>query len=467
MRMSAIDIARWLAATIRPAAAEQGGFMLIEILVAVTILSVGILGLGLTLDTSRKLSLVSERHATMTHVAQREIESVEGLAYSQVGEAQAPGPHSTNPANPDYYLVDGSPPSYQWDRSGSSAEQVDVDPAGQVTPVKPWSEGGMSGQVYEFVTWAKDPKCAPGCPAAQDYKRITVGVTMAGGLHPNPVYVSSVMSDPQATPSGGCQNGSCGNPLQDPRTHCKDSNGNTVLCTSPIDNGNPNTWFPCDTSAASPSCIPPTCDHTLHDTVGSVSGVAPVPDLMQNTPPSTPSQTCSNPPCPSSSSDAPAFNYSSDLGSGNCGRVIQPTCTGSSGCGIGSTSDCNNGAFSNLLVNAQSEMWVTNPLTASMTLNGEGGFSMFTSALGGANGVVSFCIEIYDVSPTSFPNLPLTPPTDLGGAGYVAATDPSTGGNWPTSLTQVNYIFNFRGSNGAVTVPIGHRIGFRVWMKAN
>jgi hypothetical protein len=31
----------------------------------------------------------------------------------------------------------------------------------------------------------------------------------------------------------------------------------------------------------------------------------------------------------------------------------------------------------------------------------------------------------------------------------------------------VNYIFNFRGSRGAVTVPSGHRIGFRIWMKAN
>jgi hypothetical protein len=57
-------------------------------------------------------------------------------------------------------------------------------------------------------------------------------------------------------------------------------------------------------------------------------------------------------------------------------------------------------------------------------------------------------------------------PIDLGGAGYVPTTDSSTGSNWPTAASQVSYIFNFRGSNGAVTVPVGDRIGVRVWMKA-
>src|SRR5947209_9075247 len=132
MRTLAIDLARRLLSGGPSSVAAQEGFTLIEIVVAITVLTVGILGLGVSMNVSRKLSLVSERHATMTHVAQREIERVESLQYSDVGQAQAPGPHSSDPANPDYYLVDGSPPSFKWDRTSGSTEQVDVDSDGQV-----------------------------------------------------------------------------------------------------------------------------------------------------------------------------------------------------------------------------------------------------------------------------------------------------------------------------------------------
>jgi hypothetical protein len=180
--------------------------------------------------------------------------------------------------------------------------------------------------------------------------------------------------------------------------------------------------------------------------------------------------------CPTSGN--PLCNYSTDVPSGCAspctptppgGLTLPPTssCSGGSTC---STSDCNNGAFSTVLVNAQSHLWVTSPLTTSITLNGEGGLSMFTSTFGSANAIVAFCIEIYDVPPSgtagSLSDLFAWPPIDLGGYGYVANTT-SGGGNWPTAASQVNYIFNFRGSGGAVTIPTGHRIGFRIWMKAN
>jgi hypothetical protein len=85
--------------------------------------------------------------------------------------------------------------------------------------------------------------------------------------------------------------------------------------------------------------------------------------------------------------------------------------------------------------------------------------------------LVSFCVEIYDIPPSgsagSLKDLFAWPPVDLGGAGYVAQTDPTTGSNWPESLNELSFDFNFRGSNGAVTVPAGDRIGARIWMKSN
>lgn len=460
---------------------------MIELVVAVAVLTIGILGMFMGFISAQKLNLVNERHATLVHIAQQQIEQIEGVPYSQVGLISAPSP-STDPANPDYYVTAGSPPGFKWDRTTNSSESLDVDPpptgTGAVQPVKSWTAGVLGGQVYSFVTWTADPKCGPGCPSTNDYKRITVAVTLGGGLQPTPVWVSSVVADPQATPKGGVSNGNT-NPLANPATNCPSGPGG--LCTSPIDSGNPNTFFLHDWPATNTSTpLLPSANNPTHPTVGVVGlltctisqvtallglqlGGCPTPDLMDSNP-------------PSGSQTGPLYNYSTDQGTTGSGtypggRLLQPTCalgllcSGSSGGGTGSTSDCNGGGWASNLLNVQSEFWVSSPVTVSETLTGDAGISMFTQTLGGAQAVISYCIEIYDVppdgSPGSLMDILAWPPVALGGAGYVAATDPSTGGNWPTGTSGVSFIFNFRGSNGAVTIAPGHRIGVRVWIKAN
>jgi hypothetical protein len=213
----------------------------------------------------------------------------------------------------------------------------------------------------------------------------------------------------------------------------------------------------------------------VHATVGTVTGLVctaspalatipsnitgcPVPDLMDANPP----------PSNSDGTLPPVYNYSNDLCANTCypgGRLLQPTCSNGTGCGTQSTSDCNNGAWTSNLLNAQSQFWVSSPVTATTTLTGDGGISMFTQTLNSAQAAVSFCIEIYDVPPSgsagSLADLLAWPPVDLGGAGYVAAS------TWPTAASQVSFIFNFRGSNGTVSLAPGHRLGVRIWMKAN
>jgi|GEM_PF-5177386 len=460
---------------------------------AIVVLVVGILGTFTTFDTSQRLSLVSERHATMTQIAQREIERIEGIPYSQIGLSSTPST-STDPTNPDYYVVAGSPPQYEWNRSSSSSrETLDIDTTnGTIAPVQSWNEttqgGTLSGYIYDFVTWTTDPAppggsasaCSPGCPSSQDYKRITVAVTMTSGLQPTPVYVASVIADPQAAPAGGTSNGTAGNPLANPATTCQNSSGQTVQCTSGIDSGNANTYFLHDwaaTNSGTPQT--PSADHTTHPTAGTTSGGTcttsqsqasnssqtsgcPIPDLMNKT-------------APAGTTSTPLYNYSTDQCADTCypgGRLLQPTCSGlcsgSSGGGTGSTSDCTGGAWSSGLLNVQSEFWVTNPLSSSKTLTGAGGISLFTQTLGSAAATVSFCAEIYDVPPSgtasSLADLDAYPPVALGGGAYVPPTDPSTGSNWPLSLGETSFVFTF--SNQPVTVPAGDRIGLRVWMKA-
>jgi hypothetical protein len=349
---------------------------------------------------------------------------------------------------------------------------------GQVAPVQTWSEGTISGNIYDFVTWSTDSQCSPGCPTTQNYKRLTVAVTVTTGLKPNPVYSSSSIADPAAAPVQGIQNGNAGNPLASPATQCL-SGGQTVDCEAGIISGNPNTWFLHDCAATLSTCATPSSSHVTNPTSGPVAsllcttstataqqgtnlGGCPTPDKMDTTPPSGPPTT-------------PCYQYSTDVATTGypCGTLIQPTCSSSTdGCGTGSAGDCSGGSWASNLVNVQTHFWVSSPLTATTTLTGDGALNMYSQAAGGVNAVVSFCIEIYRIPPEGTLGSVLTdilawPPVALGGAAYVAPTDPSTGGNWPTSPTQTAFTFNFRGSQGAIALQAGDRIGVRIWAKVN
>jgi hypothetical protein len=56
----------------------------------------------------------------------------------------------------------------------------------------------VSGNVYDFVTWHTDGKCGTKCPAQENYKRITVAVTVnvQSGTHSVvPVRVSTLIAE--------------------------------------------------------------------------------------------------------------------------------------------------------------------------------------------------------------------------------------------------------------------------------
>jgi hypothetical protein len=123
-------------------------------------------------------------------------------------------------------------------------------------------------------------------------------------------------------------------------------------------------------------------------------------------------------------------------------------------------------------------MWVTSPVTADTTMTGDGALTMFSQIANGAanaNAVVSFCIELYDIPPTNGVAgslldilLPGSQATAMGGAAFIPPTDPTTHGNWPTAPTQTAFTFRFVSSpTGVYVVPVGHRLGIRIWVKVN
>jgi prepilin-type N-terminal cleavage/methylation domain-containing protein len=468
----------------RPDLQAQNGFTLVELTVALTILVTGILGLVAGFDSSRKLSLISERHATMSHVAEQEIERLEGMSYSQIAVTTSPT-HATDPKNPDYYVTNGSAPVLQYDRTGSSTEPVIVDATGAVQHLHSQQQGTTSYNVYDYVTWAQDPKCSPGCLSnAPSYKRITVAVTISSGVEPAPVWSSSTIADPAAKPQQGIQNGNGGNPIQSPSTYCLNSSGQQVECIQG-GVGHQIPLFPHDCPVTSSSCSPPSGPHATPCTVGACSVLCPlvlglggllgdtsgcpVPDTMDPNPP-PPGSGGTIPPCYQYSTDVATTGYP-------CGTLIDTT--GGTRPGPPSASDCSDWNWSNGFINRQRHMWVASPVTADTTLTGDGALTMFSQMANGAanaSAVVTFCIELYDIPPTngvagSLADILLTgsQPKPIGvSAAYIPPSDPSTGGNWPTGPTQTSFEFRVLTSPTAVYVlPAGHRLGIAVWVKVN
>lgn len=255
------------------------GFTVIEVLAAALLLSVGILASLNVFNSSRRLTLVSERTTTLAQRAENELERVLSLPWSQVALTGTSSSWSTKPS--DYTYVSsptggcpsnagGAAPTYQPDHSGASsatealvingctytttlnvngtAQTQTLQPtAGTVAPVQTWSAPGpsggtVSGDVYDFITWATDPTCQQTstpyskCSQADDYKRVTVVVTMNGISQPSlPALVSGLATPPN---NGQPVNGSTGTSCQDGPT--------TVSCTNtpPCPSGGCDTPIP-------------------------------------------------------------------------------------------------------------------------------------------------------------------------------------------------------------------------------
>lgn len=198
---------------------SDDGFGLIEVLVAVLILTVALLGLIGAFTSARKLTLLSERRTSAAHSAQLELERLQATPYSELLMTATPT-HSAESTNPDYYVKAGPPPEYQYDTTGTEAEPLAIAGAACVTlktscgsiATQPtgraclqyvgaceWKDRAFSGNVYDFVTWHHDTnaKCTK---KTENYKRLTVVVTLtvaAGAQAVTPVRVSTLIANPK------------------------------------------------------------------------------------------------------------------------------------------------------------------------------------------------------------------------------------------------------------------------------
>jgi Tfp pilus assembly protein PilV len=207
---------------------DPGGFTLVEVVIAAFVVAVGIAGFATAFNSSRRLTLLSERRGAMAHRAQLELERLQSYAWGELAMASAP-PHSNEKNNPDYYVnsaptkcVSENDGCYAWNMEATGEEETLVPakngeckegvttecgvvaalPSGRGCSAQvgacEWSDGLVEGRVYDFVTWHRDSNCTSCSKKEKAAKRLTVVVTgkVPGSNHePALVHVSTLVTE--------------------------------------------------------------------------------------------------------------------------------------------------------------------------------------------------------------------------------------------------------------------------------
>ena len=191
--------ARWLGRRLQ----AEDGFTLIEILVAIMLLSGAVIALMTTFDQSRRTTSTAEAQGAAVQVAEKHLEEIAAMDYADIGLGSAPS-SSLDPDHPNYWVSNSTPAGFRWDPASPATESLVT--GGAVSNARgTWGSSRLSGSVYAYVTWVNDTYCAvPACTATdaaitQDYKRITVAVTAdePSALAKKPVVVSTIVADPE------------------------------------------------------------------------------------------------------------------------------------------------------------------------------------------------------------------------------------------------------------------------------
>jgi type II secretory pathway pseudopilin PulG len=196
---------------------SEQGMTLIEVQVALFILTIGVVGTLSLFTVAKAASMNAQRHEVAVHQAQKEMEYLRSLSYEQLELTGPPQPADRLENDPTKIgYTDGSSFVVRSANGGAAVvEQLvlpDPAPDGALSPAPtPFSVGdmGISGKVYRFVTWRPedcglDVGGVQICPGDHDTKRLVVAVTIddtgGGSALSKPVWMTSITVDPQAQP---------------------------------------------------------------------------------------------------------------------------------------------------------------------------------------------------------------------------------------------------------------------------
>lgn len=419
-------------AAIRRRLRAEGGFSLVEVLMAWSVLLFAVVGTLKVFTGSQRGVAKAEQRAALVVVAQKELERLRGIPYAQLGLSSTPAA------------------SAEASRTGPSATEALVE-GGVVDPgPTPFSHERVSGRIYRYLTWrpqacpllstkvatAIDAQAAVAsgsasaalgdlCPGTEHTKRVVVAVVAddpyAGGAASAPVRAHTVVSDPRS--------GVLPNPAALAIDRSQDLAQETQTAQDALyAQASPQALYLYDTPCSEGARQPQTAGHETHDTgrkdhhCGSESGLRP--DLMGLVAPPA----------------EPVRDYSSDLvRSPVDGLALKRDSVG------GSCADAYNYEPSDAAARKWSvHRWSTAPLGGAATTLAHGGratLNLWTHTVGGATGSGRLCVIV---------RRPATGET-LGYADFRL-------GQWPAESTPLAISFDLAGR----TLSAGERLTLTV-----
>jgi type II secretory pathway pseudopilin PulG len=426
---------------------SQGGFTLIEVVIAIFLLMLGSLTILSLVDASARNNYRVEQSQVLTNQLEAELERIKQLPYDNVALVAAPS--SSDSRDEPGWRVSGA--QFALERDGTDLRPLVVNGAtleegGSVsggtlsaTPT-PFRSGDIAGTISRYVVWVNDTRCPDAvCPGSQDIKRVIVAATL------NP------------TAPGGDR------AYQELQTDIIDPNATPVTDEVPDGGGEEGsfaTFFLTDTSCDQSERRPLAGDHLTHNTLGScsngvASGDAPgAPDLMFSDPPKL---DAAYPP-----DQQPLFDYATDvepeIGPEN-DKGLQIRHAAVPGC-----------VFSPSPVDGTPSQkvhkWVTPPIPddLEMVLDGEATLSLWTRTLNGGSHSGRICIFLFarKSNVEGEPVDVLMANQDIADAEWF----PHEEETWPrANWTELNIDMNFLYAAGSLLE--GERLGLAISVEKN
>jgi prepilin-type N-terminal cleavage/methylation domain-containing protein len=417
---------------------DEGGFTLVEVMVAVLILAMGSMAtLALLTEATRNAQRAKAGQIAL-EVAEQEMEYLRSLKNSKLALKASPAP-STNELNPNFRATEGK---FALTRQPiGNYRNLVIDESGTVSPgPTPFTSGDVSGKIYRYVVWRNDESCSETkCPGRRDYKQIVVAVKpdkfSNEASERGYVEVQSNFIDPTK------------NAEDDP----KPGPGGSIVSAQQ--------FFLTDTPcAATGSTLRGEIlgDHALHNTLGTCSNGLKLNTKEQGAPDAL---VLGSPPDPAPEDDSNPALYDYDTS-------LEPTPDTDKGLQVlkDDTAGCNYTPTGTTNPAQQVHRWVTDPMQADFVMNEKATLEFYTRTINDALYNGKLCVYLFKRPAGSSP-------TDIrlknlnGGTEYWTYT-PESGEFWPRfEWKKVRLTMFF--SESSPTILKGERLGLAVSVERN
>jgi prepilin-type N-terminal cleavage/methylation domain-containing protein len=407
----------------------DGGFTMIEVLVAILILALGSMATFTLLSSATRNAQRAKASQVALDYAEQEMELLRSMKSDELALNKTPVHTTANSLDPDSRVLSGTF-GLRREPVGNYQTLVVNEAAGAVDPgPEPFTSGDVSGEVYRYIVWRADEPCGEACKGLHDYKQIVVAVKL--DTPPNLaaergyVEVQSNFVDPGKTST------------TDP---VGEGEGEDVTAQQ---------FYLTDTPCSS---TPPTAyqpipgSHLLHNTLGTCqsgahTGTTPgAPDtLMLSLPPD---------PDPADPTIPAEYDYANDFyldTSPDTGTGVQIRKDDTNGCHFEPTGTTN--------PESQIHRWETDPMEGNFVMKEKVTLEFYTKSLNNTSPQGQACVFLYKRHEEGSPTL-LTNP--YGGTDYWTYS-PEENKPWPQEWTKVRLTMAF--NEAPYTIPQDDRLG--------